>query len=99
MNNACYITTGTQDAVPYALQLMLWRMAEDASLYTDLDRLQIFELRAVTVEDVPTQEVIHFQEQPEYHGTLTFPFETPITETLCIINKGKISAMLLSSEK
>ena len=94
-----YLTSGVQNTVPLPIQLILWKMIDDARLQTELDYLQVFELKEITVEDMPMQEVVHFQEQPEYRTRLTFPFAEPINTKLYIIDDGEYSTMLLPSER
>ena len=98
-DKARYLTRGVNETVPLAVQVLLWRMVEDAALRTPLDYLQVFRLTPATLDGKTAQEVVHEQEQPPYSVSFTFPFVNPLSATLFIIDDGEHATMLFPQER
>ena len=91
-DNNRYLTCGVDSAIPLELQMFLWGCVE--RMPAPKDYLQVFELSAAG----PMQAITHSSEEPEYRKTYLIPSDTPITETLYIIDDGDHSTMLLAEE-
>ena len=91
-DNNRYLTCGVDSAIPLELQMFLWGCVE--RMPAPKDYLQVFELSSAG----PMQAITHSSEEPEYRMTYLIPSDTPITETLYIIDDGDHCTMLLAEE-
>ena len=91
-DNSRYLTCGVDSTIPLELQLFLWECVE--RMPAPKDYLQVFELSAAG----PMQAITHSSEESEYRKTYLIPSDTPITETLYIIDDGDHCTMLLAEE-
>lgn len=91
-DNNRYLTCGVDSTIPLELQLFLWECVE--RMPAPKDYLQVFELSSAG----PMQAITHSSEVPEYRMTYLIPSDTPITETLYIIDDGDHCTMLLAEE-
>lgn len=81
-----YVTRGIADQMPLELQLYLWNMIEEARNTTNLDYLQVFELKAINQGGQYLQQITHTQEVPPYNKTVVIKIDNPINncKVFCI---------------
>ena len=91
-DNNRYLSHGVSETIPIELQLFMWGCIDQLS--EERDYLQIFDLEQVGT----LQSITHKSEQPEHQKVYLFPWDSPITEKIYIIDDGDHSTMLLSSE-
>lgn len=89
----CYVTRGIQAVLNPSLQTLLWCMVEDMG-GIPRDDLQVFRLS----ECGGKQKIVHTQDVPEYRKEFVFPDETPVTETVLIVDDGECLVMMPADE-
>ncbi len=100
-----YITRGANNKLPLVLQNYLWDLIEKARKKTELDYLQVFELKPhkVNINDegkheVYIQKIKHFQEKPSYSTEAYLPLANPVIDKVYVIDSKEYCTMLLADE-
>ena len=100
-----YITRKANSKLPMVVQDLLWEMIERARDETELDYLQVYDLKPHRVrvgsdpdKEVFIQKVMHHQEQPHYSSETYLPITEPISDRVFIIDSGEYSTLLMADE-
>ncbi|MBP1533721.1 MAG: DUF960 domain-containing protein [Ruminococcus sp.] len=94
-----YITSGIQQEIPLALQLMMFEsLAFMERKAGELDRLQIFKLETTEKDGMFLLNIRHEQEVPEAKIDIVVPVADPINEKVYIIDDVDHVTMLLAEE-
>lgn len=99
-----YITIGVKNEIPEDIQITMWQMIEKLRAKgVELDYLQVFKLKAATIDDHGFVEIIHTQEVPPYKTEKLAITNNPMNGKVFVISsldeEGKeYSTMLLASE-
>ena len=91
-NGQRYLTRGVQSEIPFELQMFMWHLIDE--LPEPRDYLQVFRLAAVD----SNQQLIHEQEEPNYHKEYFLNICSPVTSKVYVIDDGTHSTMLLAEE-
>jgi len=99
-NGKKYVTRGAREKLHRLLEMLLWDLVELARHETELDHLQVFELKPAEeeVEGRRLQRIRHFQEKPRYEREVLISEEEPLSQRFYIIDSGEYSTLLLSRE-
>ena len=89
-----YITAGVKSKIPTRIQRRMWDMIEVARQETELDYLQIFELKRYE----KLQTIVHRQEEPEFEKEYLMAADEIVREKVYIIDSGEYCTMLLAGE-
>lgn len=94
-----YMTIGIKNELPMDIQLFIWECIDKLKeKETELDYLQVFELKKARVDDIFFQLVEHRQEVPEYKKEYRiFPKEM-VNAKIFVIDDETHSTMLLAEE-
>lgn len=98
--NNRYITRGVNSTLSIQLQLLLWNLIDtlEQEESTELDYLQVFNLKRITDNEKYNLIITHSQEVPKYEKKYMFYVDNPINVKIYVIDDGEYTTMLLAEE-
>lgn len=98
--NNRYITRGVNLTLSTQLQLLLWNLIDtlEQEESTELDYLQVFNLKRITDNEKYNIIITRSQEVPKYEKKYMFCVDNPINMKIYVIDDGEYTTMLLAEE-
>jgi hypothetical protein len=97
-----YITKGLIDGINKMnplLYIKLWEIYDNMGKeVSEVDYLQIFEIKVEVTNKGILQKIEHRQEEPEYSKIYQFYTDRPVEEKIYIVKDGNNCVMMLASE-
>lgn len=103
-DNERYITKGIRSDIDEGIQIKIWNIIDRLKSMPNfsMDFLQVFELKKIrnTLEfnSCYNQEIIYFQEEPEYKENIFLKIDNPVDVKIYVIDDSEHTVMMKASE-